>query len=405
MSFIYNNSVKYSDSPNLDAFGRLRVSEITSTLEVSHIYDKSPRIVDEVTGGTVTSDFDVNNSQVIMSGTGANSYVIRQTFNHGIYQPGKSEIFEASFSNFQLETDVIKRVGYFDSTTGSTYSDDFDGFFLESNGVTNDISFQIWKKGSLTYASSQWSWNSDEIDPLSIDWTNTNLMITDFQWLGVGRVRFGLVLSGLTYYFTEFSPTGINPTVYMTSPNKPIRYELRTDGGTGSLNMICSQVSMEGSLNQLVMPIGILGPISQVTFTTSGVKYPFIGVKVSVGYEDISLILENIVIMNTSNDSYYCTIEIDPPIIGSYTFSASTQPEVMKSICDGSQTITATTSEIYAAFLGNAGTTTPSVFELLNSSVNPGSTIDGRAQELWICITPLGANATFFGTANLYYRK
>lgn len=88
MSFIYNNSVKYSDSPNLDAFGRLRVSEITSILEVSHVYDKRPRIVDEVTGGTVTSDFDVNNSQVIMSGTGANSYVIRQTFNHGIYQPG-----------------------------------------------------------------------------------------------------------------------------------------------------------------------------------------------------------------------------------------------------------------------------------------------------------------------------
>lgn len=405
MSFIYNNSVKYSDSPNLDAFGRLRVSEITSLLEVSHVYDKRPRIVDEVTGGTVTSNLDLNNSQVIMSGTGANSYVIRQTFNNGVYQPGKGQVFEASFSNFQIETDVIKRVGYFNSTSGSTYSDDLDGFFLESNGVTNEISFQIWKTGSLTYSSELSTWDNDEVDPLSIEWTNTNLMITDFQWLGVGRVRFGLVLSGLTYYFTEFTAAGNISTVYMTSPNKPIRYELRTDGGTGSLNMICSQVSMEGSLNQLVIPIGIVGPTSQVTFTTVGVKYPFIGIKTSGGYEDISLILENISIMNTSNDNYYCTIEIDPPIIGSYSFSATTQPEVMKSICDGSQTITATTSQIYAAFLGDARTTTPSVFELLNSSVNPGSTIGGRAQELWICITPLGANATFFGSANLYYRK
>ncbi len=27
MSYIYNNSINYSDSPNIDAFGRLRVSE------------------------------------------------------------------------------------------------------------------------------------------------------------------------------------------------------------------------------------------------------------------------------------------------------------------------------------------------------------------------------------------
>ena len=144
MSFIYNNAVKYSDSPNIDAFGRLRVSEITSLLEVSQIYDKRPYIVDEVTGGTVTSTHSTINAQVVMSGTGLNSYVIRQTYNYAVYQPGKSQIFEASFSNFQLESNVIKRVGYFNAHSGSTYTDDIDGFFLESNGITNKISFQIW---------------------------------------------------------------------------------------------------------------------------------------------------------------------------------------------------------------------------------------------------------------------
>ncbi len=30
MSFIYNNAIKYSDSPNLDAFGRLRTAAVTN---------------------------------------------------------------------------------------------------------------------------------------------------------------------------------------------------------------------------------------------------------------------------------------------------------------------------------------------------------------------------------------
>jgi hypothetical protein len=404
MSFIFNDQIQYKDGPNLDAFGRVRTVEITSLLEVSHVLDKRPYIVDEVTGGTVTSTHSAVNAKVTMSGTGANSYVIRQTLVNAVYQPGKSQIFEGSFANFQLESNVIKRVGYFHTTSGSTYTDDLDGFFLESNGITNTISFQIWKTGSLTYSADTTSWDNSQYDPTSIDWSKTNLMVTDFQWLGVGRVRFGMVLGGITYYFTTFTAANNITNVYMTSPNKPVRYELRTVGGTGSFDMICSQVSMEGSLNQLVIPIGIVGPSSVVTLSTAGQKYPFIGIKMASGYEDVSPILKNIGILNTSNDNYYCTVEIDPVITGSYSFSATSQPEVLKSICDGSQVIN-TIGPIIASFIGEAGTTALSNFELLDSQINPGSKISGKVQEIWVCITPLGANATFYGSLNLYYRK
>lgn len=404
MSYIFNNEIEYSDSPNLDAFGRLRIADLTSLLEVSQVYDKRPYIVDEITAGTVTSIHDPINAKVTMSGTGANSYVIRQTFASAVYQPGKSQLFEGSFSNFELESNVIKRVGLYTLTSGSSYTENIDGFFLESNGLTNKISFQIWKTGSLTYSADTSTWDDTKVDPTTIDWSKDNLMITDYQWLGVGRVRFGLNISGLTFYFTDFSATNNISDVYMTSPNKPITYEFRTSGGTGSFDMICSQVSMEGSLNQLNIPIGIVGPYTAVTFSTAGVKYPFIGIKMSPGYKDVSPILRNISILNTSNDNYYCTVEINPVITGSYSFTASTQPEILKSICDGSQTIN-TNGPILASFIGEAGTTALSTFELLDSQVNPGCKIDGTTQELWICIVPLGANATFHGSLNLYYRK
>lgn len=404
MSYIFNNSIKYSDSPNLDAFGRLRVSNVTSLLEVTHLYDKQPYLIDEVTGGTVLSYFDSGNSQVVMSGSGSNSYVIRQTFVSAVYQPGKSQIFEMSFSNFQLQPAVIKRVGYFDAASGATYSTNIDGIFLESNGITNKITFQIWKSGSLTYSSDTTSWNSDVVNPTTIDWSKTQLMLCDFQWLGVGRVRFGMVFNGQTVVFDDLSGTDNLTNVYMSTPNHPIRYELRTSGGTGSLNMICGQASMEGSLNQLIIPIGIDGPILPVTFNVVGTKYPFIGVKMNSGYENISLLTEQINILNTSNDNYYCTLEIDPPISGAYTFSATSQSEILKAFGDGTQTVTGN-SQVLACFVGEAGTSATSAFVILDSIIAPGKYISGEPQELWVCITPLGANATFVGSMYLGYRK
>lgn len=404
MSFIYNNSVKYSDSPNLDAFGRLRTAEVTSLIEVSQVYDKRPYIVDEVTGGTVTSIHDLGNSQVIMSGAGDNSYVIRQTFNYAIYQPGKSQIFEASFGNFQIQSNVVKRVGQFTSDSASTYNTNFDGYFLESNGISNTISFQVWKSGSLTFSADTSTWNNNEFDPTNITWSLSQLMQVDFQWLGVGRIRFYMIFSGSPYLMYEHTGTNNLSNVYMTSPNKPIRYELKTFGGTGSFNMICSQVSLEGTINQLVIPLGVVGPQNAITFSTANQKYPFIGIKMSPNYKDISPILRNISILNTSNDNYYCTIEIKPTISGSYSFSATSQPEILKSICDGTQTINAS-GPILASFIGESGSAALSNFELINSQVNPGVTINGETQEIWVCITPLGGNATFFGSLNLYYRK
>ena len=97
-------------------------------------------------------------------------------------------------------------------------------------------------------------------------------------------------------------------------------------------------------------------------------------------------------------------MEIDPVISGSYSFTASSQSEILKSIGDGTQTVTSS-NPIFATFIGESGSSALSSFDLLNSQVNPGSNIDGSVQELWICITPLGANATFFGSLNLYYRK
>ena len=107
MPYIFNNSVKYSDGPNLDAFGRLRTAAVTNLLDIKHVYDKNPLQISEVTAGTATSVFSQQYARVRMSTSANNDLVIRKTKTHRIYQPGKSQLFEGSFSNFQIETNVI----------------------------------------------------------------------------------------------------------------------------------------------------------------------------------------------------------------------------------------------------------------------------------------------------------
>jgi hypothetical protein len=402
MSFIYNNAVKYSDSPNLDAFGRLRIAAITNLLDIKHVYDKNPLQVNELTAGTATSIFSQEYARVRMSTSANNSLVIRQTKTHPIYQPGKSQLFEGSFSNFQIETNVIKRVGCFVSTTASTYNSIFDGFFLESNGVTNVISFQLWRSGTTIFTAATTSWDSTEFDPTNFNWSNTNLMTVDYQWLGVGRMRFGMSLSGQTIYFAEHNCANNEPYVYMSSPNQPIRYEIRQVGaGSGNFDMICSQVSTEGALNGLYSTVGIIHS-DTATLSSSGTKYPYIGYRLKPDYKSITSQYSSLSVLNTSNDNYLLTIEFNPTLSSTPVWTDIPNSPFQYSLGTGATTIT-TAGHIMSSLIGEAGTSALTTLKLDDNQIRVGSNINGTLDEMWVCIKPLGANATFLGTAEILY--
>ena len=402
MSFIYNNAVKYSDSPNLDAFGRLRIAAITNLLDIKHVYDKNPLQVNEITAGTATSVLNVQYARVRMTTSANNDLVIRQSKTHPIYQPGKSQLFEASFSNFQLETNIIKRVGGFTSTTASTYNSVFDGFFLESNGVTNEISFQIWRSGTTIYSAATTTWETSEFDPTNLNWTNTQLLMVDYQWLGVGRVRFGLNLSGQTIYYSEHNCSNNELSVYMSSPNQPIRYEIRQVGvGSGTFDMICSQISTEGSLNGLYSTVGIIHS-NTATLSSSGTKYPYIGYRLKPGYKSVTSQYSSLSVLNTSNDNYLLTIEFNPTLSSTPVWTDIPNSPFQYSLGAGATTIT-TAGHIMSSLIGEAGTSALTTLKLDDNQIRIGSNINGTLDEMWVNITPLGANATFLGTAEVLY--
>ena len=341
-----------------------------------------------------------------MSTSANNDLVIRQTKTHPIYQPGKSQLFEASFSNFALQTNVIKRVGCFTSITASTYNSVFDGFFLESNGVTNTISFQLWRSGTTIYSAATTTWDSTEFDPTNLNWSNSQLMMVDYQWLGVGRMRFGMNLSGQTIYFAEHNCANNDVNVYMSSANQPIRYEIRQTGvGSGYLDMICSQVSTEGALNGLYSLVGITHS-SQVTLNTpatpNGTKYPYIGFRLKQDYKGVTSQLVNSYIVGVTNDLFVITLEFNPTLSSTPVWSGITNSPFEYSLQDGTLTISQS-GYILRSLIADISTSTTVSVDAPDNQIRIGSNINGSLDEMWICITPLTADPKLRGSMNLLY--
>ncbi len=404
MSYVFSNEIKYSDSTNLDAFGRLRTSNVTSLIELKHIHDKLPLLVDEVIGGSATSVYQKENAQVVMSVFSNNDYVIRQSKSRAIYQPGKGQLFEASFGNFAVQSGVTKRVGYFQGGTAAPYNSNFDGFFLESNGTDGLISFQIWHSGSQVLNSPSSSWSTEDYDVTGLDWTKTQLMVSDFQWLGVGRVRFGMVVDGTTRVFETNTGANDLTTVYMQAPSQPVRYEIRSTGGTGNFNMICSQTSMEGSINSLQRSL-MIDNFTARTLATAGTKYALLGYRINAGYGGTNITLSDIQSLNSTASSkgdFLVSIELNPVLSSTPAFTQAANSPIEYSLGTGAETVTSPGYRL-AGFLGSGSATQVDSFEFKDNVIRPGIGVGGTADQIWICITSTNNNQDFRTSANLSY--
>jgi hypothetical protein len=237
---------------NTDAFNRLRVSSPVSQFEYANQYNKGPLIWAEKATGTGGATHSPNPSTVLLTtGSGNNGAgIIRQTISYFRYQPGKSLLSLAKFCFHDQTPNVVKRVGYFDAQ---------NGVFLAQNGESHSINLRSTSTGSTVDNSiAQENWNLDRIDGKGqsgkvIDWTKSQILITDIQWLGVGSVRVGFEIGGVPYYCHEFEHANVTVSTYMSTGNLPIRYEIHNIAGvagTSTIEQICSTVVTEqGSLD------------------------------------------------------------------------------------------------------------------------------------------------------------
>lgn len=303
-------SLSFGDTPNIDAFGRLRVSSPKTLVDAKHLYDKLPLLFYEKIGGTATSTFSANDSMVVMSTNAINDYVIRQSRYHFNYQPGKS--LQAFFTGkLHPQTGIIKRMGLFQSLSTAPTTPT-DGLYLE---VTQDGPFfKVTKtqgtSHTMTFPRS--AWNVDKLDGtgasgVTIAMSAAQIFVIDYEWLSLGRVRFGFMQSGKTYYAHYVDHINDLDRPYITSPNQPIRYEIVQTGATaGSMHHICSTVMVEGGEDDVGKPLAISD--SKVTNIDTNYK-ALLAVRLKPAAHDSSVVLKSVEVLNeTSNSGLYDVI-------------------------------------------------------------------------------------------------
>jgi hypothetical protein len=281
---------------NVDAFGRLRVTDTFTLGDYKHLYAIDENFLNYNISGSTTT-FNVNRASVIMqTSASAVSRAVHQTKMYHNYMPGKSQLILSSFKFGVPESGVIKRTGYFD---------DYNGIFLEQD-QTGSLQFVIRSSTNGTGSVQEnrvkqenWNVNTLLTGDVVLDMAKVQLFWTDFQWLGIGRVRCGLVVKGAFILCHVFDHSNYTDVVYMSTPNLPVRCEiLNTTSSTGSMEQICASVMSEGgyeengtSWGKISPSFRTVGPNTSVLLMTLRLKNSYNGLpnRAYVRMEDISV--------------------------------------------------------------------------------------------------------------------
>lgn len=241
-----------------DAFGRQRVSEAVTLFDSQLQYNKQPLLWEDVGTGTVTHN--ATKGAVQLSVTGGQT-VTRQTRAYLRYQPGKSQLVLMTGVIGAATTDITRRVGYFD---------DDNGVFFEMTAAGMGVVVRSKGSGSVVDTRvEQADWNQDTMS--YVDWSKAQIFLIDMEWLGVGLVRFGLVVDGQIRYVHYAAHANIVTQPYMVTANLPLRYQL-VSGSAGTANdmwQICASVMSEaGFQEELGIPHAAGNGATSIAVTT-----------------------------------------------------------------------------------------------------------------------------------------
>ncbi len=396
---------EYGDTPSIDAFSRLRVSNPYTLFDSKQLHDKSPLFWDEVLGGSATSIHLPSSARTRMSVTAnAADFVIRQTKMRFNYQPGKGELVFFTFYN-QHVAGLTKRMGLFDGTGINNLTPN-NGIFFETN---SGVSWNIAKNGTVAERILQADWNADTLDGsgdannpsgLCLCETAAQIGIIDFEWLGVGRVRVGFVIGGIivyTHYFNHANVAGFD-SVYMSTPNLPLRYDIQSDGSAaGFIDHICSSVMSEGGRedNGVVRYASTAG--THVDANVENIIYAIIGIRLKSDYKDISVKLLNASLqLHTASHQVEWILKFNPTVAGTFTYVDQVDSAVQ--IARGATVNTVTGGyDITGGFLESGGTQAGSAGSGergIENAILLGSKIDGTMDTIVLCARPIAGSTS-----------
>lgn len=241
-------------SPRLDAFGRLKTSYPTIVGTYDFPYSSGLSKFTRTTGSGVSNIIhNASGSYALLQVDSSNGAEATITSNkYHTYIPGIGmSVIQTVVMGDTGKSGNIRRWGYFDEK---------DGFFWELSGSTLNVVVRSNASGTVVeHRVPQSQWSNDRLDgsetlthnlsKFDLDITKNNIYTLDFQWLGAGRVRFGVVDSDgeaiLVHLVENVNKYSIP---YTSTANLPLRYENVNEAataGTSEMKVICATVQAD----------------------------------------------------------------------------------------------------------------------------------------------------------------
>ncbi len=338
---------------NVDAFGRLRVSQPYTLFDSQNRYGPDNQF-DVATTGTGTTSFLSNEAAVKMEVTGAGvGSVVRQSYRSFPYQPGKGLLVLATFvMDSSQNVNLTQRVGYFNTQNGVFFQrvDGVYSFVLRSSsiptpGTPSDIR-----------TVNQSDWNGDKLDGtgesgLTLDPSKAQILWMDFEWLGVGSVRCGFIINGEYIVCHTFNNANDVTSVYMTTAILPVRYEITTTSAiAASMKAICVSVVSEGGFEQT--SVDHVARRTTVLGTIGSTFLPLVSIR--LGNTTLgSVVLPNrIQVLPTTNQNYEVALIKNAELTGASWSNVATDANVQ---FDVSASATANGSIVQTDYVTTSG--------------------------------------------------
>lgn len=411
--------IEAQDSPSIDAFGRWRVSEPQTLFDSKNLYnnpdtwedaENQPLFYDNVQTvgyGTTSTSYNSNQaSQTVSVNSIVTATRIRQTKMRFNYQPGKSQLILMTFNMSGRVDNITKREGIFDEN---------NGIFLE---LSDDVYLVIRSKASGSVVDTkiaQSDWNLDTLDGSGesqhqLNLNKTQILLIDYEWLGVGRVRMGFVVDGKIIYAHQFLNSNNLDVVYMSTPNLPLRTELSNNGlgAATSITQICSSVISEGGSEDL----GVIRYAStngiHIDADTENTIYAIIGMRLKTEYIGATIKQLNAAIqLQTGSEKVEWIIKLNPTVAGTFTYVGETNSAVEIARGTATNTVTGGT-DITGGFIESGGAqsgNSGSGGRTLDNAITLGAMIDGTRDTLLLCARPIGGSVDVDIEGSLNWRE
>ena len=387
---------------NLDAFARLRVSNPETIFDSKQIYDKQELFWSDLItgGGGITYNTNQASTSLTVASLSAET-TSRQTFAWFNYQPGKSQLILMTGIIGSAESGFTQRIGQFNSE---------NGLFFEVTSVGIGVVRRTFTSGSaVDNRVNQADWNIDKLDGTgksgyTLDLTKTQIFFLDYEWLGVGTIRYGFFIDGKPIYCHAIHNANNLNLVYISTPNLPLRYEISNNGtGVGAkyLTHICSSVITEGGRSETGVLRGLNRADNTLSTNNNTLIYPLIGVRFQSGkYGALIKLLElQIICATTSEYAWY--IILSPTITGTApTWTAITNSTLEYTFPTNSTTISAGTT-IYTGLGSDSNQVKIGSAATVKNDLVLGSAIDGTPQEIYLGVKRItGTIETFYASLN-----